>query len=66
MSKERAKRIRCGCYLYRGFVINCIGYYEPDHKTVWEAVDESGGGFAHSYSLREAKKEIDYELDKGK
>lgn len=63
MSKERAKYISKGHYLYRGFYINCVGYYYPEHKVCWEAVDKEGNGFAHSFSLEETKNEIDYELD---
>lgn len=63
MSKYRAKRLSSGEYLYRGFKIICIGYYNPDQHVVWEAVDEHGCGFAHSFSLRDTKAEIDWELD---
>lgn len=61
--KNKAKRLSRGHYLYRGYKINCVGYYEPEQRVVWEAVDEYGCGFAQSYTLREVKCEIDYELD---
>lgn len=61
--KHKAKRLSKGHYLYRGFEIICVGYYNPDHRVVWEAVDEHGCGFAHSFSLKDTKAEIDYELD---
>lgn len=57
--KHRAKRIHKGKYIYRGYIINCLGYYHPDHRIVWEAEDENGCGFAQSFSLREVKNEID-------
>lgn len=55
----RAKRIKRGHYLYKGYHIYCIGYHAPDKKVVWEAADENECGFAHSYSLRETKALID-------
>jgi hypothetical protein len=30
---------------------------------VWEAIDENGNGFAHSFSLKNTKKLIDIEID---
>lgn len=58
-------KIRKGSYIYRGYYIECLGYYEPEHHIVWEAVDENGNGFAHSYSLKDVKREIDYEIQNG-
>lgn len=63
--KHTAKRISAGHYIYRGFQIICVGYYNPDHKVCWEAIDTDGiSGFAHSYSLKDTKRLIDYELDR--
>lgn len=63
MKKQHtAKRLSSGHYLYRGFEIICVGYYNPEHRVCWEAVDENGCGFAHSYSLKDTKREIDHEL----
>ena len=62
--KIKAKRVRKGKYIYRGYTITCIGYYPPEQKTVWEAEDENGCGFAHSFSLRDTKHLIDESLDK--
>lgn len=64
MSRERARRISRGHYIYRGFQVICVGYYPPDGRVCWEAVDEHGCGFAHSYSFADTKNEIDWELDK--
>ena len=61
--KYKAKRIHEGLYEYRGFKIESIGYFSPEQKVVWEAIDENGGGFAHSFSLRDTKLLIDDELD---
>ena len=61
--KHKCKRISHGHYLYRGFEINCVGYYNPEHSVCWEAVDEFGCGFAHSHTLKETKKWVDIELD---
>lgn len=40
----RAKRIEKGRYSYRGYILNCCGYWQPDHCIVWEAykIDEDG------------------------
>ena len=35
--KCKAKRIRKGCYEYRGYIIQSVGYYEPEHRVCWEA-----------------------------
>ena len=40
--KYTAKRLGKGLYLYRGFRIECVGYYNPDHRVCWEAIDENG------------------------
>lgn len=51
--------------MYRGFKIVCVGYYNPEHRICWEAIDtDEKSGFAHSYTLKGVKREIDYELDK--
>ncbi len=64
--KYRAKRISSGHYLYRGYRIVSVGYYEPEHHIVWEAEDTDGSGFAHSFSLRDTKRLIDESLDDDK
>jgi len=61
MSKG-ATRISSGQYRYKGFIINCLGYYEPEHRICWEAVDHDGTGFAHAYTKREVMWNIDYEI----
>ena len=64
--KHICKKISRGHYEYRGFEIMCVGYYNPEHRVCLEAIDNDDrrSGFAHSYSLRDVKREIDYELDK--
>lgn len=62
--KYRAKRIRAGKYVYRGYVINCIRYYEPEGQDVWECVDQDGEGFGHSFRLRDAKRQVDLEIER--
>lgn len=69
--KHRCKRLRTGKYLYRGVEITCVGYYEPEHRVVWEGSvirhDVSKYcpcGDYHGYSLREVKMFIDEDLDK--
>lgn len=39
-------KISKGHYTYKGIQINCIGYYPPEKRVVWEAVDKNGCGFA--------------------
>lgn len=64
MKKYHAHRIDKQVYEYRGFRIECVGYYNPDHKIAWEAVDKDGYGFAHAFTLRECKMWVDYEIEK--
>ena len=59
----KAKRISKGKYLYRGYIIECIGYYHPEHRVCWECIDNYGNGFGHGYSLKECKMWIDEELN---
>lgn len=62
--KHKAKRISTGHYVYRGYCVNCVGYYEPERRVCWEAIDIDGCGFAHSYTLRDTKKLIDKEIER--
>lgn len=39
-----------------------IGYYPPEKRVVWEAVDKNGCGFAHSFSLRDTIRLIDEDI----
>lgn len=64
MVTTKAKRLRKGKYLYRGYIITCVGYYNPEQKVVWEAEEENGDGLAHAYSLKDTKKIIDELIDK--
>ena len=61
--KQGATKISAGQYKYKGFIINCLGYYEPEHRTCWEAVDREGNGFGHAYTKWEVMRNIDYELE---
>ncbi len=56
--KYRAKRIRAGKYIYRGYVITCIRFYD------WECVDQNGEFFGHTFRLRDAKTYIDLEIER--
>lgn len=62
---HKCKRIRRGNYEYRGYTIQCVGYYHPEHRVVWEACPK-GEIYAdfHGFSLREVKMAIDNDLDK--
>lgn len=51
MSRPGAKKIRPGRYEYRGLILQCHGYYPPDKRIVWEAIDpETGEGCYHEFS----------------
>lgn len=63
---HRAKRLGYRRYLYRGYIIHSVGYYHPEHRVCWEAIDENGCGFAHSFSMRECKKWVDHEIERSK
>lgn len=63
MSEYKHHKISKGHYIYRGFEIVCVGYYNPEHRVCWEAVDEYGNGFAHGFSLKEVKMWVDEALD---
>ena len=57
------KKIRAGKYLYRGWIIVCIGYYHPEKRVVWEGYDpESGNADFHGFSKAEIKMMIDDDL----
>ena len=61
---NRAKRLCSGKYLYRGFVIERVGYMSNDCKVGWEVNDGDGSSFGQSFSLREAKLCVDYEIER--
>ena len=50
---------------YRGYIIQCAGYYPPEQRIVWEG-GPKGEIYAdfHGFSLSEVKLAIDYDLDK--
>jgi hypothetical protein len=69
--KHSAKRLGNKRYLYRGFIIQGHGYHTPDHSQVWEVEDHddktgcpNGTAFGHSFTLRDAKYEVDYEIER--
>lgn len=54
------KKIRSGKYEYRGWIISRVGYYEPERRVCWEAVDlETNHGDFHGFSKKEIKWLID-------
>lgn len=63
-SKYKAKRLRRGHYLYRGYEIMCVGYYPPEKRVCWECIEKDGiSGFGHGYTLSECKRWIDIEIE---
>ena len=63
IKKNKCHRISRSHYIHRGFLILCVGYYQPEHRVCWEAVDVDGSAFAHGYTLKEVKRRIDIILD---
>jgi len=62
---HKSKKVSKGEYLYRGFTVTNCGYFEPEQRICWEAVDEkTGEAVAHGYSKRQVLCEIDYFMDK--
>ena len=63
--KHKCKKIHRGNYEYRGYIIQCGGYYHPEHRITWEACPK-GEIYAdfHGFSLSEVKRTIDYYSDK--
>ena len=65
ISRFPCKKIRAGKYEYRGWIINCVGYYEPEQRVCWEAYDpKTGCGDFHGYSKQQIKWLIDESLSK--
>ncbi len=62
--KYSAKRISKGHYEYRGYRIQSVGYYPPEHRECWECIDHDGSGFGHSFSKKDCMLEIDDEIEK--
>ena len=62
--KYKAKRLGNRKYLYRGFVIERVGYRSNDCRVVWEVNDNDGSSFGQSFSLREAKRYVDCEIER--
>lgn len=59
------KKIKAGTYKYRGWIISCVGYYEPERRVCWEGYDpETECGDFHGFSKREIKWLIDESLSK--
>jgi hypothetical protein len=59
----KAIKISKGKYLYRGYKIHFFGYYEPEHRVVWEGIDNEGDAIAHGFTKRVVMREIDYFMD---
>lgn len=59
----KVEKVRAGKYRYRGYTLTNVGYYEPEHREVWEAVDEktSGADF-HNFTLTDLLDDIDEDL----
>jgi len=63
---KRPFKIKKGHYIYKGFLIYSIGYYNPEQCVCWEAVDINGNGCAHGFSKKECMMWIDELLKREK
>lgn len=61
------RKIRAGKYEYKGWIISCVGYHEPDQKVCWEAYSPTTGqADYHGYSKRMVKALIDADMSNGR
>lgn len=63
---KRPLKIKKGHYIYKGFLIYSIGYYNPEQRVCWEAVDINGNGCAHGFSKKECMMWVDELLKREK
>lgn len=61
---DKPVKINKGHYLYKGYAVYSIGYYEPEHCICWEAVDINGCAIAHGKSFAECKLFVDDYIDR--
>jgi hypothetical protein len=60
MKQCKSKKIQAGEYMYCGYRIQCCGYYEPEHRIVWQAIDDqTGEAVAHGYTKKEVMWAVD-------
>lgn len=52
------KKIRPGKYLYKGYVITNHGYYPPDKRVWWEAVNIKTGCADHHSNTKSGVKHL--------
>lgn len=65
MTTYPCEKIKPGRYKYRGWLIQCVGYYEAERCVCWEAYDpETGCADYHGFSKREIKRLIDESIIK--
>lgn len=65
MGSIPCKKIKPGTYSYRGWIIQCVGYYKPERCVVWEAYNqETGCVDFHEFSKKTIKWLIDDSLAK--
>ncbi len=61
---SKAKKISCGKYEYRGFILINYGYHQPDHCVWWQAIDmKTDCADFHEHTKRDLMEAIDKELD---
>lgn len=60
---NKTKKIEKGKYEYRGYIIKCFGYYHPEHRICWEALNQEGDAVGYGFTKKQAMKDVDYILD---
>lgn len=54
MPKVACKKIKKGTYEYKDWIIYSVGYYSPEQKVCWEAVNkETNCADFHGFSKKE-------------
>lgn len=57
----KAKKVKSGVYIYKGYVVQNYGYYPPDKCIWWQAVNvETNCADFHANT----KKELLFQIDK--
>ena len=64
--KQGAAKIRKGQYQYRGYILNCVGYFDSMHPIWWEAINDKGEGELHAPTKKELMRHIDEDIDEMK
>ena len=56
---DKVKKISCGKYIYKGYILQNFGYYSEDKCIWWQAIDSFGNA---DFSAN-TKKDLIFEID---